>query len=326
MNVLCVGEALVDLVAETNTGDVGASETFRRAAGGAVANVAVGIARLGGAARFAGTLSRDAFGEFLLRTLSSEHVDTTCVRRVDEHTTLAFVARGDAGARGFEFFRSPGADSRLEATDVSRPAMESSRIVHFGGVLLSSEPAGSACMTIVRAAHSAGKLITFDPNARPSLFTSPAALKLALLDGCAAAQLVKLSEEDLAALGMRPGDAPQLLRENTRAVILSRGENGCRWWCDGEQGAVQAPKVDVVDTTGAGDAMMAAVLWRLGTASGARLSAREVAQAAQAGCVAGALACKKLGAIPSLPTRSELREALSRVPETDRGTRPKHAS
>ena len=130
-----------------------------------MANVAVGIARLGGAARFAGILSRDAFGEFLLRTLSSEHVDITCVRRVDEHTTLAFVARGDAGARGFEFFRSPGADSRLEATDVSRPESSSPLIpTRAPRSLLHRLPSNSHFSTGVRLRSSSNSQKKISPR------------------------------------------------------------------------------------------------------------------------------------------------------------------
>ena len=312
--VLCVGEALVDLVAETKTADVGASELFHRAAGGAVANVAVGIARLGGAVAFAGTISRDAFGRFLLRTLADEGVDVRDVRTVDEHTTLAFVARSNEGQRGFEFVREPGADSRLTAGDVPDASLASTSILHFGGVLLSSEPARSACTTIAAQAGAAGKFVSFDPNARPALFASQSALARSLREGCALAHLVKLSEEDLDAMGLGPADAPRLVSDNTRAVILSRGARGCTWWCDGREGTIPAPKVEVVDTTGAGDAMMAAVLWCLCGHYGAQLSADAVADAARAGCVAGAIACTKVGAIPSLPTQTELREMLSRVP------------
>ena len=312
--MLCVGEALIDLVAETKTTDVGESELFHRAAGGAVANVAVGIARLGGASSFAGTISRDSFGRFLLRTLVDEGVDVQNVRTVDDHTTLAFVSRSNAGERGFEFVREPGADSRLTADDVPASSLASTGTLHFGGVLLSSEPARSACITIASRARAAGTFVSFDPNARPALFASRSALVQSLREGCAAAHLVKLSEEDLDAIGLQPSDAPQFQTDITRAVILSRGARGCTWWCEGRGGTVLAPKVKVVDTTGAGDAMMAAILWCLDTNHSTQLSADAVADAARAGCVAGAIACTKVGAIPSLPTQAELREMLSRVP------------
>jgi len=313
--VLCVGEALIDFVAQTHVNDVGASELFRRAAGGAVANVAVGIARLGGNVHFAGALSRDAFGRFLLRTLAHENVNVDDVRIVDASTTLAFVARGDHGARDFCFLRNPGADSQLSMTDIYAHELAHARGLHFGGVLLSSDPARSTCLAAAASARRAGALVSFDPNARRQLFDSAGEMRRWLVAGCAASTLVKLSEEDLAELDMRPADAPKLINEITRAVIVSRGERGCVWMnADGESGEIESPRVDVVDTTGAGDAMMAAILWRLGPTHSVQFSSEKLADAARYGCVAGALACMREGAIPSLPTAAELEAMRSRLP------------
>lgn len=312
--VLCVGEALIDFVAQTRVSDVGASELFRRAAGGAVANVAVGIARLGGDVHFAGALSRDAFGRFLLRTLAHENVNVDDVRIVDAATTLAFVARGDQGARDFFFLRNPGADSQLSMADIYAHELAHARGLHFGGVLLSSDPARSTCLAAAASARRAGALVSFDPNARPQLFDSADEMKRWLIAGCASSDLVKLSEDDLADLGMQLPDARKLLNEITRAVIVSRGERGCVWMnANGESAEVQSPRVDVVDTTGAGDAMMAAILWRLGRRHGEQFSSDALADAARYGCAAGALACTREGAIPSLPTAAELESMRSRL-------------
>ena len=312
---LCVGEALIDFVAQTRVNDVGASELFRRAAGGAVANVAVGIARLGGDAHFAGTLGRDAFGRFLLRTLAHENVNVDDVRLVDVPTTLAFVARGDYGARDFFFLRNPGADSQLSVTDIYSRELTDARGLHFGGVLLSSDPARSACLAATASARSAGALVSFDPNARPQLFEAHEEMRRWLIAGCTQSDLVKLSEEDLAELGMRRNDASKLINEITRAVIVSRGERGCVWMnAKGESGEVESPRVDVVDTTGAGDAMMAAILWRLGQMQDVQFSGETLADAARYGCAAGAFACMREGAIPSLPTAAELEAMRSRLP------------
>lgn len=312
---LCVGEALIDFVAQTRVSNVGASELFRRAAGGAVANVAVGIARLGGDVHFAGALSRDAFGRFLLRTLAHENVNVDDVRIVPEPTTLAFVARGDHGARDFFFLRNPGADSQLSMTDIDAHGLAHARGLHFGGVLLSSEPARSTCLVAAASARRAGALVSFDPNARPQLFETADEMRRWLIAGCAVSDLVKLSEDDVVQMGMRPADAGKLINEITRAVIVSRGERGCVWMnADGESGEVQSPRVDVVDTTGAGDAMMAAILWRFGQTRAAQFSSITLADAAQYGCAAGALACLREGAIPSLPTAAELEAMRSRLP------------
>ncbi len=311
---LCVGEALVDFVAQTHAGDVGGSEFFRRAAGGAVANVAVGIARLGGVVHFAGTLGRDAFGRFLLRTLAHENVNVDGVRIVDAFTTLAFVARGEAGERDFLFIREPGADSQLSATDIYSHALAQTCVLHFGGVLLSSEPARSTCLAAAASARRAGALVSFDPNARPPLFRSGDELKRWLLAGCAAAHLVKASEEDLQAMGVSVADPSPLLNEVTRAVVVSLGARGCRWLnADGETGAVTVPQIVAVDTTGAGDAMMSALLWRLASRDAAILSGNALADATRYACAAGTLACLREGAIPSLPTLDELETMLPRV-------------
>jgi len=313
--VLCVGEALIDFVAQTRVNDVGASELFRRAAGGAVANVAVGIARLGGDVHFAGSLSRDAFGRFLVRTLAHENVNVDDVRIVDTPTTLAFVARGDRGARDFFFLRNPGADSQLSMSDIYAHELAHARGLHFGGVLLSSDPARSTCLAAAASARRAGALVSFDPNARPQLFETVDEMRRWLIAGCAQSDLVKLSEDDLAGLGMRPADAAKLINDITRAVIVSRGERGCVWMnAAGESGEVESPRVNVVDTTGAGDAMMAAILWRLGQTHDARFSGDTLADAARYGCAAGAFACMREGAIPSLPTAAELETLRSRLP------------
>src|SRR5579864_2859485 len=143
--IIRVGESLVDFIAQTESVDVGGSEFFRRAAGGAVSNVAVGIARLGGEVAFAGTIGGDSFGKFLLGTLAHENVNVDGVRVVDANTTLAFVARRAGGVPDFLFVRNPGADSQLEAEDFDGDTLAKAKALHFGGVLLATEPSRSAC-------------------------------------------------------------------------------------------------------------------------------------------------------------------------------------
>jgi fructokinase len=313
---LCVGEALIDFISQSKLSDVGGSEFFRRAPGGAVANVAVGIARLGGHAHFAGTLSRDSFGRFLLRTLAHENVNVDGVRVVDAATTLAFVALGESGERDFVFVRNPGADSLLSSSDVETGDLAHARILHFGGVLLASEPARSACLNVAASARRAGALVSFDPNARPALFQSRDEMKRWLLAGCAAADLVKLSEGDLQEMSMTLADAPALINEVTHAVIATRGALGARWInAANELGDVRAPHIDAVDTTGAGDAATAAILWRLAHVEGASFSSSVLADATRYGCAAGAVACLREGAMPSLPTPSDLEAMLPRLPK-----------
>lgn len=319
--VLCVGEALIDLVGQSYVRDVGASETFRRAAGGAVANVAVGIVRLGGEAHFAGALSRDAFGHYLLRTLASENVNVDGVRTVDASTTLAFVARGEDGERDFLFVRRPGADSLLEAADIDMHELTRARIVHFGGVLLSSEPARSACFAAAASARRARVLVSFDPNVRPALWQSREEMKRITLAGCANATLVKLSEDDLMELEIDPSDVRPLFNEVTQVIIVTRGARGAAFFTGaGDSGDARPPHIEPVDTTGAGDAAMSAILRRLERRH-CELSRDVLSEAIRYGAAAGALACLREGAIPSLPTAEQVEAVLPQVAQSKLGKR-----
>jgi fructokinase len=302
MMLVCAGEAFIDFVAQSRVGDVGASELFRRAAGGAVANVAAGVARLGGQVCFVGTLGRDPFGRYLMRTLAHEGVNLDGVRLVDAATTLAFVARDEEGRPDFMFVRSPGADSLLSVDDLPRDTIRRARIFHFGGVLLSRGPARTACLEGAKAARAAGALVTFDPNVRPALWESPEDMRHWTLAGCAEANLVKLSDDDARLLGLDAQQAPRaLLTDVTRAVVLTRGGQGAEFvTARGGHGSVAAPRVRVVDTTGAGDATMAALLWRLQRAERDPWETL-LEDAVRFACAAGAFACQREGAIPSLP-------------------------
>jgi len=312
--VLCVGEALIDFVGQSHVRDIGASESFHRAAGGAVANVAVGMARLAGEAHFAGALSRDAFGRYLLRTLAWENVNVDGVRTVDAPTTLAFVARGEDGERDFLFVRNPGADSLLEAADIDMHKLARARIVHFGGVLLSSEPARSACFAAAASARRARVLVSFDPNVRAALWQSREEMKRITLAGCANATLVKLSEDDLVELEIDPSNVGALFNESTRVVIVTRGARGAAFFTSaGDQGDAPALPIEPVDTTGAGDAAMSAILWRLAHRH-CELSRDVLAEAIRYANAAGGLASMREGAIPSLPTAEQVEAVLPRLP------------
>lgn len=309
--ILCVGETLIDFIAQTDVGDVGASEFFRRAAGGAVSNVAVGVARLGGDAAFAGAIGRDSFGTFLLRTLAHENVNVDATRLVDEITTLAFVARGADGQRDFVFARNPGADSALRPDDLDPTIASQARVVHFGGVLLASEPGRTTSLHAAELGRRAGALVSFDPNARPSLFSSALHMRETLRAACAAATLVKCSVEDLDAMGVQR-DIPSLLFDGaTEAVVVTDGPKQARWILkEGASGAAAPPRVKPVDTTGAGDAFMAALLARLLDKHELRLSAPALDDAARYACAAGAFACLSEGAIPSLPRAADVEAML----------------
>jgi len=312
--IACVGETLIDFIAQTHVADVGQSELFLRAAGGAVSNVAVGIARLGGRATFVGAIGRDPFGRFLLRTLAHENVDVDATRLVDAPTSLAFVARGPGGERDFFFRRNPGADATLRPDDLDAALLERARIVHFGGVLVASEPGRSASLRAAEIGRSAGALVSFDPNARPTLFASPDEMKDELRAACARASLVKCSVDDLSAMRIDPNNPLALFSDEVQAVVVTDGPRECRWFVrEGGAGAASPPHVEPLDTTGAGDAFMAALLVRLLAHHDARVSTQAIDDCVRYACVAGALATLKEGAIPSLPHAADVDALLAKV-------------
>ena len=306
--IVCVGETLIDFISQTAVADVAQSEFYRRAAGGAVSNVAVGIARLGGAAAFVGAIGRDAFGKFLLQTLAHENVNVDATRLVDAHTTLAFVAHGAHGERDFEFVRNPGADSLLKSADLDSSLIARARVVHFGGVLLSCEPGASASLQAASIGRTSGALVTFDPNVRPSLFASPDEMRTVLRSACAQAHVVKCSADDLKSMEMAP---PDLLAGETQAAIVTDGPRECIWLTkDGATGKHAPPHAKSIDTTGAGDAFMAALLVRLIDEHDLKLSPRAIEDAVRYASAAGALAVTKEGAIPSLPHAKDIEAML----------------
>lgn len=303
--IVCVGESFVDLLGEPELSDLGASEFFQRAAGGAVSNVAIGIARLGGSVAFVGAVGRDPFGKFLVRTLAHENVDVDGVRVVDSPTSLIFVTRGPEGAREFFPVNCPGADARLEPGDLDDAMLRRARCVHFGGVTLAAEPGRSACLAAAAACRQNG-LVTFDPNPRRPIFADAAEMRRVLLDACSVADVVKCSDEDLAALGIADHDPASLLRGDVRAAVVTHGAGGCRWATTRGAGEARAPHVDAVDTTGAGDAFMAALVWRLVERHDGAIDERTVEDAARFATAAGALACTRIGAIDGLPRAADV--------------------
>lgn len=308
--IVCVGETFVDLLGEPELADIGASEFFQRAAGGAVSNVAIGIARLGGSVAFVGAVGRDPFGKFLVRTLAHENVDVDGVRTVETPTPLIFVTRGRDGAREFYPVGCPGADVLLSPDDLDGALLRKAKCIHFGGVTLAGQPGRDACLAAAAIGREHG-LVTFDPNPRPALFATAAQMRTILMEACQAADLVKCSDEDLDSLGIADRNPAALLRGRIRAVVVTMGANGCRWvTSDGASGDVRSPRIDVVDTTGAGDAFMAALIWRLCDQHKSDIGPAAIAEAARWATAAGALACTRVGAIDGLPRAAEV-EAMT---------------
>lgn len=309
-HIVCLGEALIDFVADVHGVSIQDCPGFRKAAGGAPANVAAGVARLGGSAAFVGKVGDDPFGRYLERTLAACGVDTRPMRfDPDARTGLAFVSLMEDGERDFVFYRHPSADMRLRPDELPSDLFDGARIFHFGSITLISEPSRSATLSALRRARSAGCRISFDPNLRPPLWPSLDQAREQILATIPLVDLVKVSEEEAAFLvgacpetGGATGAARRILEMGPSLVCVTEGAGGSSFTYGGEVGVAPGFPVQAVDTTGAGDGFVAGLLLRLAELpQGWWLDTSDIHRALIFANAVGALTCTQKGAIPALP-------------------------
>lgn len=296
--VWVMGDAVVDLIPE-------GKQHYLKCSGGAPANVAVGVARLGGDAAFIGRVGADPFGRFMAETLSGEGVDIAALRLDPDHnTSTVLVALDDEGERSFTFMVRPSADQFLTPADL--PSFGAGQWLLTCSIALANEPVRSSCLQAMAAIKAAGGRVCFDPNLRPEVWGKPAEMLPQVSAAIALADVVKLSGEELQLLSGEDELAAGLATLSGPALVLvTRGAAGVVARLDGELLEWVGQKVTPLDTTGAGDAFVAGLLAAL--AQGERLPtlAELPAILAQAhGC--GALATTAKGAMTALPTRTEL--------------------
>ncbi|MEW6048195.1 MAG: carbohydrate kinase [Bacillota bacterium] len=331
-HVLVVGEALIDMVSQQAGAALGDVLSFERCPGGAPANVAVGLARLGVPVRFVGVVGDDPFGRFLRGYLGQSGVDVSGMRLTrDALTTLAFVAIREGGEREFAFYRKPGADTLLRPEDFHPEALTSASLLHHGTITLADEPGRSALLGALEKAQQAGVTISLDVNYRESLWANPARAKAETRNALAFAHIVKVSREELELLsGSDTAEgARRLLETYLKVALLVVTEGAAGSWAVGRGGqfaSAEAFRVQAVDTTGAGDAFWAAFLW--GLSALAREQARTVREAAlrctsdelrrmlRVANAAGAVTVQVRGAMTALPTRDQVEAFLGAHPES----------
>lgn len=317
-DIVTLGEALIDLVSTKSGVSLEEAPKFLRAAGGAPANVAVALSRLGNSAGFIGKVGADPFGEFLFHTLSDEGVDTTCMlSETGAHTTLAFVSLMNNGERDFIFYRDPGADMFLSESDIDTDYLIDCRIFHHGSISLISEPNRTATIIARRIAASAGAVISYDPNIRLSLWPDPETARKGVRAALEGTDIVKVSTEELAFItgtdDMDKG-CSLILDMGVSLVTVTLGAAGSYYRTVAVSGQVPGFKVDVVDTTGTGDAFAAGVLAGLlpfvkQSRAICDLDKEDYYKILRLANAVGALVTTERGVIPSLPTKGEV-EAL----------------
>lgn len=315
IDVCSVGEVLVDFIAP-DADDLRSAGTFLPAPGGAPANVAVGASRLGARTAFVGAVGEDAFGSLLEDALRANSVETSGLRRVPERTTLAFVTRRAGGIPDFLFYR--GADMQLGPEDLPEELIARSRCVHLSSMALLTTQTRESTFKAIDLARRHGATVCVDPNLRPSSWPSLEEARAALAPLLDAAIILKVNDaEALLLTGAETlPDAMDELARDGRLLVVTAGAEGCFWRWSGEDGRVEAPRVDVIDTTGAGDAFVAALLASLAERTAGRslmdaAGVEDIREALRFAAAAGALACTRPGAMSSLPVRDEVERLLS---------------
>lgn len=321
---LFVGEMLIDFI--PGASGPGGTLCYQPHPGGAVANAAVALARLGGSARFIGKLAEDSFGRLLLRVLQENQVDARYVPTTDWcNTTLTLVTLQEDGQREFRFYRQQTADTLLETGELDERAWEDAVFCHAGSVLLATEPARAATLAALEQTRRRGLATSFDVNARPALWSSAGEMRGVLAGISERVDLLKLSAEEthyldptlsepLAATDTRRLQklAQKLLALGPALVIITRGPLGATLYT--RQQTIEAPASTrrAIDTTGAGDAFMGAILhWLIerGQVSSSQLAALSAADLQALGNYANAAAgisCTRYGGIASLPYQREI--------------------
>lgn len=311
-DVYCIGELLIDFVAENQGSDLSRAREFTKKAGGAPANVACAISRLQGRSHFIGAVGRDPLGTFLLRTLEEEGVDITLAQRSKgSFTTLAFVSISKNGERDFVFSR--GADRDLKYDRIIQQNF-AGNLVHFGAA--TCHLGGSleeSYNHYLFDAIARDAFISFDPNYRIDLWNGKTEVFVKkCLSYVERAHLCKFSEEEsllLSGADRIEAACDRFHEIGAGIVMVTLGKEGALVSHLGKKKVVRSHKVNAVDTTGAGDAFIGCMLYQI-AALGDPFDILEdfnlLLKMVKKANKAGALTTTQFGAIDALPTRSEL--------------------
>jgi fructokinase len=299
MRIVSCGEAVVDFLP---AGSNATGSDWSARAGGSPFNVAVGLARLGIATGFLGRLSTDLFGDQFFAQLEREQINTSLVARSPDPSLLAFVDVTQTAPR-YGFFGNGAADFGLTQAHALPTSV---RVLHVGSLAWALGATAATLETLV-AREFTQRLISFDPNPRPSLLGDAATVRARFDRSLARAHIVKLSDEDLAYL--MPGHTPEqaadaFVARGTLLAIVTRGAQGAVWRCAGGGGTTPPTATRVADTIGAGDAFSAGLLAALAIRD---LDSPTLLRAAPAELLAdcityatrcAAITCSRIGADP----------------------------
>nr|P37829.1 RecName: Full=Fructokinase [Solanum tuberosum]CAA78283.1 fructokinase [Solanum tuberosum]prf//2108342A fructokinase [Solanum tuberosum] len=298
--IVSFGEMLIDFVPTVSGVSLAEAPGFLKAPGGAPANVAIAVTRLGGKSAFVGKLGDDEFGHMLAGILKTNGVQADGINfDKGARTALAFVTLRADGEREFMFYRNPSADMLLTPDELNLDLIRSAKVFHYGSISLIVEPCRSAHLKAMEVAKEAGALLSYDPNLRLPLWSSEAEARKA----------IKVSDVELEFLTgsdkIDDESAMSLWHPNLKLLLVTLGEKGCNYYTKKFHGSVGGFHVKTVDTTGAGDSFVGALLTKIVDDQAILEDEARLKEVLRFSCACGAITTTKKGAIPALPTESE---------------------
>lgn len=314
-DVAALGELLIDFTCLSTDAD--GYPTMAAHPGGAPANYLAALTKFGAKTAMIGKVGSDAFGRLLIKTLKGTGIDTRGMLVSDDvFTTLAFVTLDDSGDREFSFARKPGADTQLRFDEIDLGVIDASKVLHFGTLSMTNEPARDATYKAVEYAAGHGKLISFDPNLRKPLWDDLDEAKRQMLWGLRHADIVKISDEETEFLfGIAPEEAAKHIIDSfgVRLVYVTCGAEGCFYRTKTASGFVKALSgIAVKDTTGAGDIFGGSAMYGLLRAGGVpeKLTAEELENIVSFACASAGLSTTRAGGISSVAELGEVEAAM----------------
>ena len=317
LDVVALGELLIDFASIEVDGE--GYPTLAAHPGGAPANFLAALSKFGRKTAMVGKVGNDAFGHLLKNTLNEIKVDTTNLIVDDSvFTTLAFVTNDETGNRSFSFARKPGADTQIKFEDIDLDKIKDCKVVHFGTLSLTDEPARSCTYEFIEWAKNNHKLISYDPNLRKPLWKDLDEAKKQILWGLTKCDVVKISDEEVEFLfGLDPEKGASHLLENypIQLVYVTCGAKGCYFKNKKTSGWISSLNdIHVVDTTGAGDIFGGSACHKLLELDIApcELNNEQLNKIVSFACVSAALSTTQFGGLKSVPTYEQIQTYLNK--------------
>lgn len=309
-NIFCIGELLIDMVCVDNKG-LKYGEKFEKKAGGAPANVAASISKLEGNAYFLGQVGDDFFGKYLIELLKDLDINTEMTVEKGS-TTIALVGIDADGERNFDFLR--GSDGEYSFDNIDTSKITSSDIIHFGSAtgFLEGE-LKNTYFKLLEYAKANNIYVSFDPNYRDALITDDKLDKF--VEDCKeflkVADFTKLSDEELYLITKEKDLATgvsKLHELGVKVVTITLGSKGTYLSVNGENDIIPSIKIKQVDSTGAGDSFVGAVLKQVSDIEDKKnISTEEWKNIIAFANKVGAITCTNYGAIASMPRLNEIK-------------------